>query len=296
VFRFPGVYANLLTALSRDARTFDAAAQRDYVDRVVGQKVHGVSTSLSSGEFGYQTGEERASVIDCVCRAVNGRVPVLAGVSELTLEATCDLARRAQDSGASAVMAMPRSYFVLNETEVLHYFERVLEAVALPIGIYNNPSATGIDISAELYERIVKLDPARIVVSKDGSGHLFRTPDVLARCKDFSLLQGYAQMMLAALLHGAPGTDFALASLLPRHFVAIYDHVVVRADLAQAKEAYARLLPLFRLMEKYNVTRLAKAVAPMVGLDLGPHREPLLPLPPEQTAEIRRVIDALGPH
>jgi 4-hydroxy-tetrahydrodipicolinate synthase len=296
VFRFPGVYANLLTALSRDARSFDAAAQRDYVDRVVAQKVHGVSTSLSSGEFGYQTGEERASVIDCVCRAVNGRVPVLAGVSELTLEATCDLARRAQDSGASALMAMPRSYFVLNETEVLHYFERVLEAVALPIGIYNNPSATGIDISAELYERIVKLDPARIVVSKDGSGHLFRTPDILARCKDFSLLQGYAQMMLAALLQGAPGTDFAMASLLPHHFLAIYDHVVVQSDIAQAREVYARLLPLFRLMEKYNVTRLAKAVAPMVGLDLGPHREPLLPLPPEQIAEIRRVIDALGPH
>jgi 4-hydroxy-tetrahydrodipicolinate synthase len=296
VFRFPGVYANLLTALTRNGRAFDAAVQRDYVDRVIAQKVHGVSTSLSSGEFGYQTSEERASVIDCVCRAVNGRVPVLAGVSELTLDATCELARRAQDSGASAVMAMPRSYFVLNEAEVLHYFECVLKAVELPIGIYNNPSATGIDISADLYERIVKLDPSRVVVSKDGSGDLFRTPDVLARCTDFSLLQGYAQMMLAALLHGAPGTDFAMASLLPRHFLAIYDHAVVQPDLARSKEAYATLLPLFRLMEKYNVTRLAKAVAPMVGLDLGPHREPLLPLPSEQTAELRRVVDALGPH
>jgi len=93
VFRFPGVYANLLTALTRNGRAFDAAVQRDYVDRVIAQKVHGVSTSLSSGEFGYQTSEERASVIDCVCRAVNGRVPVLAGVSELTLDATCERRR-----------------------------------------------------------------------------------------------------------------------------------------------------------------------------------------------------------
>ena len=296
MFRFPGVYANLLTALSRDGRTFDAAVQRDYVDRVVAQGVHGVSTSLSSGEFGYQTSEERAAIIACVCRAVNGRVPVLAGVSEPTLDATCELARRAQDSGASAVMAMPRSYFVLNETEIIHYFERVLQVVEVPIGIYNNPSATGIDISADLYERIVKLDPTRILVSKDGSGHLFRTPDILARCKDFSLLQGYAQMMLAALLYGAPGTDFAMASLLPRHFLAIYDSLVVESNLAKAKEAFGRLLPLFRLMERYNVTRLSKAVAPMVGLDLGPHREPLLPMPPGQTDEIRRVIDALGPY
>ena len=296
MFRFPGVYANLLTALSRDGRTFDAAVQRDYVDRVVTAKVHGVSTSLSSGEFGYQTGEERAAIIACVCRAVNGRVPVLAGVSELTLDATCELARRAQDSGASAVMAMPRSYFVLNEAEIIHYFERILNAVAVPIGIYNNPSATGFDISADLYERIVALDPTRILVSKEGSGHLFRTPDVLARCKDFSLLQGYAQMMLAALLHGAPGTDFAMASLLPRHFLAIYDSLVLECDIAKATKAYERLLPLFRLMERNNVTRLSKAVAPLVGLELGPHREPLLPLRSEQTDEIRNVIDALGPY
>jgi 4-hydroxy-tetrahydrodipicolinate synthase len=291
--RFPGVYANLLTALAREGHVFDPAVQRDYVDWVVSQGVHGVSTSLSSGEFGYHSSEDRAAIIDCVTRAVNGRVPVLAGVSELTLDATCELARRAQDSGASAVMAMPRSYFVLTEAEVLNYFETLLDAVELPIGIYNNPSATGIDIGAELYERIVKLDPARIVVSKDGSGALFRTSDVLARCKDFSLLQGYAQLMLAALLYGAPGTDFAMASLLPRHFLAIYDHAVAQPDLAKAQAAHNRLVPLFRLMERYNVTRLAKAVAPMVGLDLGPHRTPLLPLPAEQTAEIRAVIEEL---
>jgi hypothetical protein len=49
-------------------------------------------------------------------------------------------------------------------------------------------------------------------------------------------------------------------------------------------------------MERYNVTRLSRAVAPMVGLDLGPHREPLLPLPPEDADEIRAVIDALAPY
>ena len=94
-------------------------------------------------------------------------------------------------------------------------------------------------------------------------------------------------------MYGAPGTDFAMASLLPRHFLAIYDHAVVQPDLAKAQAAHNRLVPLFRLMERYNVTRLAKAVAPMVGLDLGPHRTPLLPLPAEQTAEIRAVIEEL---
>jgi 4-hydroxy-tetrahydrodipicolinate synthase len=293
--RFKGIYANLLTALTPDGNAFEPGAQRDYVEWVVTQGVHGVSTSLSSGEFGYHTADERLAIIDCVVRTVNGRVPVLAGVSELTLRATCDLARRVERCGVDAVMVMPRSYFVLNEAEVVNYFETVLGSVGVAIGIYNNPSATGIDIDADLYEKIVALDPARIIVSKDGSGKLFRTADVLSRCNDFSLLQGYAQLMYAALLHGAPGTDFVMASLLPRHFLRIYDNIAVHRDVDEAKRAYERLLPLFRLMERHDVTRLAKAVAPMLDLKLGPHRKPVLPLTDAATSQIQRVVRDLGP-
>src|SRR5262245_32620150 len=127
--RFHGIYANLLTALTADGNAFEPAAQRDYVEWVLSQRVHGVSTSLSSGEFGYHTAEERLHIIDCVVRTVDKRVPVLAGVSELTLRATCELAKRVEGCGVDAVMVMPRSYFVLNESEVLNYFETVLGSV-----------------------------------------------------------------------------------------------------------------------------------------------------------------------
>jgi 4-hydroxy-tetrahydrodipicolinate synthase len=287
-----GVFANLLTAFTPDGETFDAGAQRDYVQWVLAQGVHGVSVSLSSGEFGFQQADERAAVIDCVVRAAAGRVPVVAGVSELTLKGTCELARRAEALGASALMVMPRSYFALTEAEVLNYFSVVLRAVRAPLGIYNNPGSTGIDIGAALYERIVALDRKRIVVSKEGSGVLARTPDVLARCPGFSLLQGHARLMLGALLHGAPGTDFVLASLLPRQFVAVYD-AAVKGDAGAARAAYDRLLPLFRLMQRHDVTRLAKAMAPAFGLKVGPHRAPVLELPSEARAEILRTAEEL---
>ena len=183
---------------------------------------------------------------------------------------------------------------MLTEPEVLNYFETVLRTVKIPVGIYNNPSATGIDISAALYERIVALDPRRITVSKDGSGDLSRTSDVLLRCKDFSYLQGHARLMLDSLLHGAPGSDFALASVLPEYFLAIYDNVV-SGNVEQARAVHDRLLPLFGLMKKYNVTRLAKAIAPIFGLNVGPHRLPVLPLPDADRAEIHRIVGQLGP-
>ena len=104
---FRGVFANLLTAFTPDGNAFNPSAQRDYVEWVLARKVHGVSVQLSSGEFGFMTGDERATVIDSVARTVDQRVPVLAGVSELSLRDTCELARRAEGSGVSAVMVMP---------------------------------------------------------------------------------------------------------------------------------------------------------------------------------------------
>lgn len=290
---FRGVYANLLTAATADGDGFDPGVQRDYVEWVLAGKVHGVSTSLSSGEFGYHTGAERAAVIDCVARAVGGRVPVLAGVSELSLRDTVDLAKRAAGSGADALMIMPRSYFTPTEDEVVGYFEEMLRAVETPLGIYNNPSATGIDIGAALYQRIIALDPQRILVSKDGSGNLFRTVDVLARCPGFALLQGHVRLMLGALMHGAPGTDFVLSGVLPAQVVAIWD-AAEAGDMRAAKAAYDRLLPVFRLMQRIDVTRLAKAMAGILGLRLGPHRKPVLPLPEAVLTEIRQALDAVA--
>ena len=106
-----------------------------------------------------------------------------------------------------------------------------------------------------------------------------------------------AEMMrrLVQRHHGILPLD--TAESIWRVIISTFTHVqapfAVHADLERAMQSYRRLLPLFRLMEKYNVTRLARAIAPMVGLALGPHREPLLPLPPAETAEIRRVVDEL---
>jgi 4-hydroxy-tetrahydrodipicolinate synthase len=292
VTSFRGVFANLLTAFTPDGQGFDAIAQRDYVQWVLAHGVHGVSVSLSSGEFGFQLADERADVIREVVRAVGQRVPVLAGVSELSLKGTCELAARAEGSGVDAVMVMPRSYLVLGEDEVLNYFATVLRAVSIPVGIYNNPGSTGVDISADLYAKIVALDPARITVSKDGSGNLFRTSDVLARCPGFSLLQGHARLLFAALLYGAPGSDFVLASVLPAQVVAIYD-ATQKGNIDAARCAHDKLIPIFRLMQQFDVTRLAKAIATARGINLGPHRPPVLSLSETDHQIIRRAVAEL---
>jgi len=178
--RIGGMFANLPTPLSRDGSRIDFAVVRERIEWLVEAGIHGFSTQLSAGEFAYLGLDERRSLTQVVVEAVNGRAPVLVGISGNSLAESTELARHAGELGGTAAMLMPRSYFKLTEDEVLAYYESVGDQAGCPLGIYNNPATTGLDISADLYARIQGV--CNVVVTKDGAGDVFRVSEVRARC------------------------------------------------------------------------------------------------------------------
>ena len=165
--RIGGMFANLPTPFSKDGSRIDFAVMRERIEWLIEAGIHGFSTQLSAGEFAYLGLDERRSLTQVVMEAVNGRTPVLVGISGNSLAESTELARHAGELGAAAAMLMPRSYFKLTEDEVLAYYESVGDQAGCPIGIYNNPVTTGVDISADLYARIQGV--CNVAVTKDGA-------------------------------------------------------------------------------------------------------------------------------
>jgi 4-hydroxy-tetrahydrodipicolinate synthase len=64
----------------------------------------------------------RRRLTDTTIAAVDGRVPVLVGVSDLTTATTTRRAQYAQHAGADAVMVLPVSYWKLSEREIFQHF------------------------------------------------------------------------------------------------------------------------------------------------------------------------------
>lgn len=94
------------------------------------------------------------AVVDTTIAAVDGRVPVIVGVSDLTTAKTTRRAQYAQHAGADAVMILPVSYWKLSEREILQHFLSIGQAIGIPIMMYNNPAASGVDMSPELLVRM----------------------------------------------------------------------------------------------------------------------------------------------
>jgi 4-hydroxy-tetrahydrodipicolinate synthase len=89
--------------------------------------------------------EEKSACIAAVVDAVNGSVPVIAGASDTSTKGSIELARRAKDVGADAVMVMPTYGVSVKGTlsppsikEVTDFYRDLCDAVDIPVLLYNS--------------------------------------------------------------------------------------------------------------------------------------------------------------
>jgi len=285
-----GVFANLPTAFSKDG-SIDAPRMRERIASLLESGVHGFSTQLSAGEFAYMTAEERMFLTSCVLEAVGEKRPVLVGVSGNSTQETLQLAKHAADHGAAAAMVMPRSYFKLSASEILGLYEEVGRSVPCPIGVYNNPVTTGVDISAELYLKIQQVCP--VAVTKDGAGDITRISELRSLgSAGMSYLCGTESQSLPSLVLGADGCCNAINSVIPAPIVTLYD-AAQQKDYATAARIFESLQPLFRFIRMHGVARTTKAMGDLLNRSFGPHRMPLQPLSQDDVARLRSTIDEI---
>jgi 4-hydroxy-tetrahydrodipicolinate synthase len=84
-----GIIAYPVTPFATDsAGTIDTKQLTALVDRLVVSGVHAIAPLGSTGELAYLDENEFDAVVDTTIAAVDGRVPVVVGVSDLTTAKT----------------------------------------------------------------------------------------------------------------------------------------------------------------------------------------------------------------
>ena len=147
-----GIIAYPVTPFAADpAATIDTEKLSALVDRLVVAGVHAIAPLGSTGELAYLDEAEFDTVVDTTIAAVDGRVPVVVGVSDVTTAKTTRRAQYAQRAGADAVMVLPVSYWKLSEREILQQFLSIGDAIGIPIMMYNNPATSGVDMSPDCW-------------------------------------------------------------------------------------------------------------------------------------------------
>jgi len=269
----------------------DLDATARLVSWLVDRGIHGLYIAGTTGEGLYLSLEEHRDLTRAVVKAARG-LPVVTHVGALTTAEAVALARQTVQTGATAVAAIPPSYYSVTREELLAYFTAIGKAAEpLPLYLYNIPSHARNDLSPALVKEIRQAVP-NVGGIKDSSDFPGRIPDLVRTLgPDFDVVCGNDEKDLSAFQDGAAGIVSSGAGVFPELYLGL--HAAWKAGrLADAQAAQARIVAMQEALG--NGARLGwyKYVLAERGIPIGGVRAPLLdPGPTDQEAIRKRLKD-----
>jgi 4-hydroxy-tetrahydrodipicolinate synthase len=225
-----------------DADTLDAAGLERLVEHILAGGVHGLFILGTVGEAPALSRRLKHELVERVVALVRGRVPVFTGLIDTSAAEMLDLARKAADAGADALVLTAPYYYPATQTDLLAFLRRLVPQLPLPVVLYNIPDrpAPVFDIETVL----AASEMPNIVGLKDSSCNMVYFHQLqlaLEDRPDFSLLMGSEMLLAEAILFGAHGGVSGGANLLPRLYVDLYE-AAQRGDAVQAKALHANIM------------------------------------------------------
>lgn len=290
---FHGVFPIVTSPFHADASP-DIESLARVADYIVRAGAQGCVYPAIASEFATLKDGERESLTEHVARAVNGRIPLVVGISAETPARSAALAQQARALGAAGVMIMaPRSAGTTAE-EVTRFLDAALGGVDLPVILQNAPPPLGSSLPAEVVVEIIRHQPRIAYVKEEVTPCGQRISALLAAAPDLAGVMGGAggRFVLDELARGACGSMPA-CEITEAH-VALYA-AWRDGDRRAARDIFNRVLPLLNMGGVFR-TPVTKHALHRRGLIAHPHHRDSNPqLDAQDRAELDAILDDLAP-
>jgi len=275
----------------------DGSVDHEFVARhcswMVDNGCTGIVALGSLGEGATLTHAEKVEVLKTCVRALNGRAPVVAGISALSTAEAVALARDAEQAGCSGLMVLPPYVYLGDWRENKAHVAAVLRATRLSCMLYNNPIAYKVDYIPEQVQELLG-EHANLHAIKESSADVRRVMALRALAGErLRILVGVDDMIVEAIAAGAVGWIAGLVNAFPKDSVNLFQ-LASEGKTQEAYELYRRFLPLLRMDVVPKFVQLIKLAQQEVGMGSARVRPPRLELTgPELEAARNAVADYL---
>lgn len=289
-----GIMVALATPYTPDQSAVDYKTLDAHINWLIESGVHGLVPGGSTGEFTALSFEERTKVLDQVIASAKGRVPVVAGVGDLSTARVIDLAKHAAQAGAAALMVVPPFYEPPSLKEIKNMLKEIHEASKLPIMYYNIPGASGVTLTAD---ELLSLTEVGVHYMKDTSGNGPALTELLFR-KDIAdkliCYNGWDTLTFYGLAAGAKGSVWGATNFIPELSVALWNAVAVEGDLKKGRELWAKIFPIAKVLESNNYCAAVKTGIELRGWSTGGIRKPFELLEGKPKEDLKAALIAAG--
>ncbi|MCI4354855.1 MAG: dihydrodipicolinate synthase family protein [Thermoplasmata archaeon] len=244
----------------------------------------------SLGEFPSIDEDERGALLNAIRDGLRGQTDLWAGVGAPATRRAVRLARRAEMSGASVLVATPPYYLEPTEAAIASYYRALAESSRLPLLAYNIPAKVGYALSPNLVHRLAVDGVLRGI--KDTAGSLESVLGFLRGAPaGFAVFPGDDVLASRCLREGAAGAVMGLANLAPGLAAALLA-AVERGESPRVTEIDALLAALAAVVRSGPFPSTTKFLAGVLRGAPEGYRSPYDPL---TEAEQSRVRAALAP-
>jgi 4-hydroxy-tetrahydrodipicolinate synthase len=300
ISRLRGCYLALPTLFTSDFSLNLAGMRRHVRFLIDGGLREGNATLLvngANGEFPMLTLEERKQTAGAVVDEAQGRIAVIVGTQTSSTGEAIQLARHAQEIGAAAIQVSPPYYYTPTDDDVYEYVAAIASAVPSVGIVFYTTYWLGYRPTLRILQRLIEIPQVACIKwsSPDLLDYQFVLLHMASRVGiiDNQMMPVYNQMM------GGSGANLHPALLWPEWGVKMWSLLEAREwDQAQA-EARRVLLPYYEIMDDIWKTHAGEGNIEKMGLELlgmegGPSRPPMRPLPRSHKERLRRYCLEVG--
>jgi 4-hydroxy-tetrahydrodipicolinate synthase len=290
---FRGVFSFIVTPTKDDGEAIDEVRLRESIDYQISNGVQGITVFGSTGGMGSFSEAERRHVIELAAKHIDGRVRFLPGTGSITTAEAIRLSQFAEGVGADGVLVVPINYWKPTDNELYGHYEAIAQAVKIPVGIYNNPGTTGVDIKPALVARIAKIDNVGFI--KESSGDMSRISAIRQLTEyQISVLNGNDACTPEAVAAGVEGWFAGSGNFMPDKCLEVFRLGYEKKDIDAMRAYFQAMFPLCDYMAVKGYIRVAHTACELLGRPMGPPRRPLRMLEPVDRAVLTGLLEKAG--
>jgi 4-hydroxy-tetrahydrodipicolinate synthase len=245
----------------------------------------------TTGESPTLDHDEHERVLAAVVERAAGRLKVMAGTGSNSTREAVRLTKFARRAGADAALMVGPYYNKPTQEGYYRHFAAVVDAVDLPVVLYNIPGRTGSNILPETMARLAELP--NIVAVKEATGSLDQASQIAALC-DLTILSGDDSLTLPLMSVGGRGVVSVVGNIVPRDLKAMVT-AFEAGRLREALDWHRKLFPLCRDMLGAATNPIPiKTAMKLLGRDTGELRLPMCPVDGAGEARIRQTLRNYG--
>jgi len=286
--RLRGVFGFPVTPFRRDL-SLDLDALARNVDEMAGYPFCAMVAAGGTGEMYSLSMEEIELVVATTVRAVNGRMPVVAGTG-FNASIGVEIAQRVEKAGAECILALPPYYSEAPEEGLFAYYEAIGAATPLPLVVYSRGwAAFTLEMVARLAERVPTL-----VAWKDGQGDVRKYQRIMSHNGGrLAWLGGLGDDCVPGYFAiGVQAYTSSISNIAPRLSLALAEAGAggdfVRLNKLMERDVHPRYASRER-SRGYEVAVMKEAMEAL-GMPAGPVRPPLMNCRSKDVEDIRKLM------